>query len=50
MPFLEEPPHHAKNPDRLADRVALWCCVGAVTLIIMTTLFVLSLYGVGILH
>jgi hypothetical protein len=50
MPFLEEPPHHAKHYVHLADRVALVLTSLGAGLIILTTLFVLALYGLGILH
>lgn len=53
MPFLEEPshpPHHAKHYVHLADRVALVMTSLAAASIILTTLFVLALYGLGLLH
>jgi hypothetical protein len=50
MPFLEEPPRHAKHYTHLADRVAVVLTSLAVGVILLTTLFVLALRGLGILH
>lgn len=50
MPFLEEPPRHAKHYVHLVDRVALVLTSVAVGAIVLTFVFMLALYGLGILH